>query len=96
MDQGSVLLTVENQTGAELWYFQYASCGSSAWTEVIASDAYVPNGAFISSVDLYPGCYDLYVEDEYGCVSQTSAGSLSGGLEFTWTVYAADMYCYYY
>lgn len=95
-DEGTILLTVENRTGAELWYFQYASCGSDLWTEVIAADEYVANGSFVSSVDVHSGCYDLYVEDEFGCVSQMSTGEIRGGLEFTWTVYVADLYCYYY
>ncbi len=95
-DEGTVILTVENRSGADLWHFQYAGCGSNQWTEVIGADEYVPDGGFVTSADLYPGCYDLYVEDEFGCVSQTSAGDVGGGLEFTWTLYATDLYCYYY
>ncbi|MCA9488388.1 MAG: hypothetical protein KC621_00650 [Myxococcales bacterium] len=90
----TILLTVENRSGAQLWYFQYSGCGIDDWFEVIASDEYVPDGADVSSVDLDPGCYELYVEDEYGCWSENDTdGNVKGGFEFTWTVRASDMTC---
>ena len=62
---------------------------------MIAGDEYVPDRSVVSSPALYPGCYDLYVEDEWGCSGLGSTGGyLDPGLEFTWTVYAEDLVCY--
>jgi hypothetical protein len=61
---------------------------------VIPADVYVADGDSISSRDLPPGCYDLYVEDEFGCWSNNDTdGNLRGGLEFTWTVFPRDLVC---
>lgn len=85
---------MENFTGAELWHFQVSDCGAEDWFEVIAADEYVPDGGTVSTYDLLPGCYDLYVEDEYACFGQTSTrGVIEGGLEFVWTVTPSDLAC---
>jgi hypothetical protein len=90
----TILLTVENRTGAQLWYFSHADCGSDEYTGVIASDEFVADGDSVSSGDLEPGCYDLYVEDEFGCFAETSTdGNVEGGQEFTWTAKANDLRC---
>lgn len=90
----TILLTVENRTGAQLWFFSYADCGSDNYVGVIASDEYVADGDDVSSPDLEPGCYDLYIEDEFGCFSDNSTdGNVAGGLEFTWTAKANDLIC---
>ncbi len=90
----TILLTVENRCGAQLWYFQYSECGADDWVEVIASDEYVPDGSDVTSIDLDPGCYDLYVEDEYGCWAENNTdGNVPAGSEFFWTVYEADLNC---
>lgn len=89
----TVILTVENRCGAELWYLDYAECGSDDWYFVIASDEYVPDGADASSVDLSPGCFDAYVEDEFACWAQSSTGNVAGGYEWTWTVLEDDLTC---
>ena len=94
--EDTILLTVENRTGAQLWYFQYRACGASddAWIEVIEDDEYVANGSDVSSIDLDPGCYDLYVEDEYACSAENSTdGNVAGGDEFIWTVVEANLTC---
>ena len=55
---------------------------------------YVPDGANVSSGELTPGCYDLYVETEYGCgADSTTAEEVAGGLEFTWTVTPSELTC---
>lgn len=91
----TILLTIENRSGADLWYFQYSSCGMDDWVEVIASDEYVADGDDVSSADLDPGCYELYVEDEYGCWSENDTdGNVKAGFEFTWTLTSSDMSCY--
>jgi hypothetical protein len=93
--ENSVDLTVENRSGAEIWYFQYSGCGEDLWTEVIADDEYVANGDDVTAYLLDPGCYDLYVEDEFGCFSGNSTdGNLEGGLVFTWTVTQGDFTCF--
>ena len=90
----TVVLTVENRIGAEMWFFQYSGCGEDDWIEVIGSTEFVPNGSDVSSVSISPGCYDLYVEDEFECSSTNSTdGNLAGGLEFTWTVTEGDLSC---
>ena len=89
-------LPVENRSGAQLWYFQYRSCGASEdpWIEVIADDEYVANGSDVTSADLTPGCYDLYVEDELACWAENATdGNLAAGLEFIWTVVEANLTC---
>jgi hypothetical protein len=91
----TVVLTVENETGGQMWEFDYRECGSSQWFYVIDSDEYVANGDPVSTRELSPGCYELYVEDEYGCYADTDTdGNVKGGQEFTWTVRGADMVCY--
>jgi hypothetical protein len=93
----TILLTVVNDTGGQLWYFQYSPCGAEDWVEVIGADEYVANGDPVSSRSLRPGCYDLYVEDEDGCTSYNdTGGNLKAGLEFTWTVRGQDLDCYYF
>lgn len=90
----TVLLTVENRVGAQLWYFQHAPCGANNYTDVIASDEFVADGDDVSSRNLDPGCYDLYVEDEFGCFSETDTeGNLAPGIEYTWTVREQDLTC---
>lgn len=90
----TVVLTIENRSGAELWYFQYADCGGENRVEVIADDEFVANGSDVSSFSIEPGCYDLFVEDEFACTSTNSTdGNLAGGLEFTWTLVEADLSC---
>lgn len=93
----TILLTVVNDTGGQLWYFQYSACGADDWVEVIGADEYVANGDPVSSRSLKPGCYDLFVEDEYGCTAQTDTdGNVAAGLEYTWTVRGQDLDCYYF
>ncbi len=93
----TVVLTVLNRTGGELWFFQYSACGADDWIEVIGADEYVANGDPVSSRSLKPGCYDLYVEDEFGCTAQTDTdGNVGAGLEYTWTVREQDLDCYYF
>lgn len=81
----------------ELWVFDYRDCAAAdddPWTFVIADDEFVANGSDISSVDLNPGCYDLYAEDELGCWAENSTdGNLAGGLEFTWTLVETNLTC---
>ena len=90
----TILLTVENRTGAQLWFFSYADCGSENYEGVIAGDEYVADGDDVSSPDLEPGCYDLYIEDEFGCFSDhTTDGNVPGGQEFLWTAKANDLTC---
>jgi hypothetical protein len=90
----TIALTVENRTGWELWYFQYSDCGAEDWWEVIGETEYVADGDDVSSGDLTPGCYDLYVEDECGCYAYNSTdGNVRAGLEFTWHLTDAQMTC---
>jgi hypothetical protein len=90
----TILLTVENRTGAQLWYVSYADCGSDNYAGLLYSDEYLADGDDISSDELEPGCYDLYIEDEFGCFSDnTTDGNLPGGQEFTWTAKANDLTC---
>ena len=87
-------LVVENRTGAQLWYFSYVDCGSDGFTGVIASDEYVADGSDVTAFDLDPGCYDLYVEDEFGCFTENSTdGNVEGGMAFIWTVTENDLTC---
>lgn len=90
----SIELIVENMTNAQLWYFSYADCGSDDYTGVIGSDEYVADGDDVSSGNLRPGCYRLYIEDEYGCFSNNNTdGNIEPGLAFIWTAKANDMRC---
>ena len=90
----TILLTVENRTGAQLWYFSYADCGSEDYTGLLASDEYLADGDDLSSGNLPPGCYDLYIEDEFGCFSSTTTeGNVEGGQEYTWTAQMNDLRC---
>jgi len=94
--ENTIILTVENRTGAQLWNFQYRDCGTdlSAGTEVIDQTTFVANGDDVSTGELEPGCYDLYVQDEFACWSENSTdGNIEGGMEFTWTVVEADLTC---
>lgn len=87
-------LTVENQSNAQLWYFNYADCGSDRYTAVIASDEYVADGDSVSAYGINPGCYDLYVEDEYGCYADNSTDTnVEGGMVFTWTITEDQLFC---
>lgn len=92
--EDAIDLIVENRSGAQLWYFSYADCGSDAFTGVIASDEFVADGSDVGEYDLPPGCYDLYVEDENECWSDNSTdGNIEGGMAFIWTVNPGDMTC---
>lgn len=87
-------LVIENRTGSQIWIFSYADCGSDEYTGVIADDEYLADGDDLSAVNLEPGCYDLYVEDELGCFSENSTdGNVAGGIAFTWTVRQSDLTC---
>ncbi|MBA2322255.1 MAG: hypothetical protein H0V89_14015 [Deltaproteobacteria bacterium] len=89
----SVLLTVENRAGAGLYFFQHAPCGSDDWTDVIASDEFLPDGEDLSTGNLEPGCYDLYVEDEFACSAENTSGEREEGTAFIWTVEETDLVC---
>ena len=96
IEEETILLTIENRSGLQIWYFQYRACGATdePWIEVIEDDEYLADGSDLSSIDLEPGCYDLYVEDELGCTAENSTdGNLAAGLEFTWTVLDSDFVC---
>jgi hypothetical protein len=92
-----VRLIVENRTGAQLWYFSYAPCGTNNYKGVIASDEYVAAGDTVSSPYLKPGCYALFIEDQYGCYADTTTdGNVRAGWEFIWTARANDLTCPYW
>lgn len=94
--EDTIILTIENRTGAQLWNFQYRECGAALGdgTEVIDQSEFVANGSDVSSVELDPGCYDIYVQDEFACWAENSTdGNIAGGNEFTWTVVEANLTC---
>ena len=92
-----IVLTVENRTAAQLWYFSYAPCGTDNYKGVIASDEYVAAGDDVSSPYLNPGCYDLFIEDQYGCYATTTTdGNVRAGFEFIWTARVVDLTCPYW
>lgn len=92
--EDAVQLAIENNTGAEMWWFDYRQCGTSSWTPVIDSDEYLAPGDSTASGLLDPGCYELRVEDENGCTSSTdTGGNLEPGIVYTWTVRNQDMDC---
>jgi hypothetical protein len=88
----TVLLTVVNETGVSLWYFDYAACGSDEWIAVLDGDE--PEPRRLSTEPLAPGCYQLSIQNERGCDAQTDTGGrLSAGAEFVWTVGVRDVEC---
>jgi len=89
----TITLTVDNQTGNQLWVFDYTGCGEDDWYYVIASDEYVANGDKVSERNLDPGCYEIFVEDEEGCYAETDTGNVRGGQKYTWTLRSDDLYC---
>lgn len=87
-------LVVENRVGAELWYFDYAACGTEQWFEALDWDEVVDHGDDAEARNLDPGCYELYVEDEWGCWAfHDTGGNVEGGDAFYWTVKERDLYC---
>ncbi len=92
--EDAVQVRIENDTGDEIWVFDYRECGTSTWTFVIDSDEYLAPGDSATSGLLDPGCFELRVEDENGCTSEhDTGGNLDPGLIFTWTVRGQDMNC---
>ncbi len=87
-------LVVDNQTGNQLWVFDYRGCGESDWYYVIASDEYVANGDKVAERGIEPGCYEIYVEDEEGCTYESDTdGNVKAGRQITWTVRSDDLWC---
>ena len=88
-----VVLTMENRTSGALKLFAFSRCDKDEWTEVVMPGGSTPPGSDVS-VQTDPGCYDVYVKDEFGCFSYGSSGSTIGaGVEQTWTVKDGDLVC---
>lgn len=85
-DVDYAVLKIENRSDSNLTEFLFSNCGREEWTRVIMNGGETHPGSD-TAVEVQPGCYDIYLEDEYGCyILEPGEASLAAGIMLTLTV----------
>ena len=85
-DDGGVFLTVVNYTDYALTRFGCAEAGSYVFYDLLDYGYIYPGATFTAPYNIWPGTWDLYVEDVMGYWAWSYCPYLAAGEECYWVV----------